>query len=97
MRGKAEKQVTDHKKTFLAWNALELDEEAQHHEQVMLLGLYDCIRLNWLLIVRYSRARGSNLARFASFDCPAAQRNFSADAGQCLWNVSRLHAVGIGY
>jgi len=33
VRGKAEKQVTDHKKTFLAWNALELDEEAQHHEQ----------------------------------------------------------------
>eukprot|EP00960_Hanusia_phi_P028054 747179-Hanusia_phi.AAC.4 len=37
VRGKAEKQVTDHKKTFLAWNALELDEEAQHHEQVCVL------------------------------------------------------------
>ena len=28
-------QVTDHKKVFMAWNALDLDDEAQHHEQVI--------------------------------------------------------------
>jgi len=33
VRGSKERQVTDHKKVFMAWNALDLDDEAQHHEQ----------------------------------------------------------------
>jgi len=33
VRGTRDRQVSSHRKAFMTWNALDLDEEAQHHEQ----------------------------------------------------------------
>mmetsp|Transcript_36929 Transcript_36929/g.86929 ORF Transcript_36929/g.86929 Transcript_36929/m.86929 type:complete len:933 (+) Transcript_36929:129-2927(+) len=33
VRGSRDRQVSQHRKAFMTWNALDLDEEAQHHEQ----------------------------------------------------------------